>query len=83
MNRLPNTFTTQGQIDKMKQFIRNFTTSSASKVASTTHLMRWIESGFDLAKISKEALGELVKLAAVAEDKNRIAVCDLLRLLVL
>jgi len=39
MNRLPMSFTATGQIDKMKTFIRNFTTNSASRVQSTSNLM--------------------------------------------
>ena len=67
----------------MKTFIRNFTTNSASKVRSTTNIMSWIENGFNLEAMPKQAIDELCALAAVAEDKNKIAVCDLLRLLVL
>ena len=45
--------------------------------------MSWIENGFNLEAIPKQAIDELCALAAVAEDKNKIAVCDLFRLLVL
>ena len=45
--------------------------------------MSWIENGFNLEAMPKQAIDELCALAAVAEDKNKIAVCDLLRLLVL
>ena len=70
-------------MDKMKQFIRTFTTNSASKVQSTANLMQWIEGSFDIASIPKEAINELADLARIAQDKNKIAVCDLFRLLVL
>lgn len=70
-------------MDKMKQFIRNFTSNSASKVRSIANLMRWIESSFDVASIPREAIDELADLAKIAEEKNKIAVCDLFRLLVL
>ena len=45
--------------------------------------MQWIEGGFNLEAIPKKAIDELSALALVAEDKNKIAVCDLFRLLVL
>ena len=45
--------------------------------------MSWIENGFNLEAMPKQAIDELCALAAVAEDKNKIAVCDLFRLLVL
>lgn len=83
MNRLPVSFGQTGQMDKMKQFIRNFATNSASKVKSTANLMSWIESSFDTNSIPKQAIDELADLARIAEDKNKIAVCDLFRLLVL
>ena len=83
MNRLPMSFTQTGQQDKMKTFIRNFTTSSANQVRSTSNVMQWIESGFNLEAIPDAAIDELSELAKVAQDKNKIAVCDLFRLLVL
>ena len=76
-------FTQTGQQDKMKTFIRNFTTSSANQVRSTSNVMQWIESGFNLEAIPDAAIDELSELAKVAQDKNKIAVCDLFRLLVL
>ena len=45
--------------------------------------MQWIESGFNLEAIPDAAIDELSELAKVAQDKNKIAVCDLFRLLVL
>ena len=45
--------------------------------------MQWIESGFDLESIPSAAIDEISELTSVAEDKNKIAVCDLIRLLVL
>lgn len=83
MNRLPMSFTATGQVDKMKQFVKNLAGSSTGKVRSTTNLMQWIESGFNLEAIPQAAIDEICELAAVAEDKAKIAVCDLLRLLVL
>ena len=83
MNRLPMSFNQTGQQDKMKQFISNFATSSANKVRSTSNVMQWIESGFNLEAIPDAAIDELSELAKVAQDKNKIAVCDLFRLLFL
>ena len=83
MNRLPMSFAAKGQEEKMKQFISNFAKASAGRVGSTTNLLQWIEGGFNLEAIPKRAIDELSALALVAEDKNKIAVCDLFRLLVL
>jgi len=83
MNKLPTSFAATGQMDKMKQFIKNFATNSASEVASTAHVMQWIESSFDLEAIPNAAIDELVSLAEVAEDKSKIALIDLFRLLIL
>ena len=68
----------------MKEVIRKFTTFSANRVKSTTNVMQWIESGgFNLEACPNLAIDELCDLAEVAQDKNKIAVCDLFRLLVL
>ena len=83
MNRLPTSFTATGQMDKMKQFIKNFAASSASEVSSTAHVMQWIETSFDLESIPNDAINELVQLAEIAEDKSKIALIDLFRLLIL
>lgn len=45
--------------------------------------MQWIESSFDLESIPNQAIDELVQLAEVAEDKSKIALIDLFRLLIL
>lgn len=42
----------------------------------------WLET-FDIKHISAQALDELVALSEIAEDKQKIALVDLLRLLVL
>jgi len=44
MNKLPSSFAQTGQMEKMKTFIKNFATSQASEVSSTTHVMQWIEN---------------------------------------
>lgn len=83
MNRLPVCFTNQGQIDKMKEFIISFAKRSEKDVKSTKELMAWLEGSMNLEAISKAAIDELVELAEIAEDKNKIALVDLFRLLVL
>ena len=45
--------------------------------------MQWIESGFNIDGIPRQAIDELCQLAKVAEDKSKIAISDLFRLLVL
>ena len=67
----------------MKQFVKNFATSSAGDVSSNTHVLQWIEAGFSMESIPKQAIDELRELAEVAEDKNKIALVDLFRLLIL
>ena len=67
----------------MKQFVKNFATSSASEVSSTTHVLQWIDASFNIEAIPNEAINELRELAEVAEDKNKIALIDLFRLLIL
>ena len=67
----------------MKQFIRNTVNGLASRVQSTTNVMNWIESGFNIESIPQAAIDELCLLANVAEDKSKIAISDLFRLLVL
>ena len=45
--------------------------------------MQWIESGFNIDGIPRQAIDELCLLARVAEDKSKIAISDLFRLLIL
>ena len=67
----------------MKQFIRNTVNGLQSRVQSTANVMQWIESGFNIDGIPRQAIDELCKLAKVAEDKSKIAISDLFRLLIL
>ena len=83
MNKLPTTFAARGQMDKMKQFIKNFATRSASEVSSTANVMQWIDGSFDIEAVPDTAINELRELAEVAEDKNKIALIDLFRLMIL
>lgn len=45
--------------------------------------MQWIENSFDIDNVPNEAINELKELAEVAEGKEKIAMFDLFRLLVL
>ena len=83
LNLLPVCFTTQGQIDKMKEFILNFANKSAKDVKSTAAITSWLSGSMDLEAIPRPAIDELVQLAEIAEDRSKIALVDLLRLLVL
>ena len=67
----------------MREFIISFAKRSEKDVKSTKELMAWLEGSMNLEAISKAAIDELVELAEIAEDKNKIALVDLFRLLVL
>jgi hypothetical protein len=73
-----------GNLEKMKEFVSNFTKSEEVKkeVASTENLMKWL-SGFKLENMPREAIDELVSMIEIAEDKFKIALIDLLRLLMM
>ena len=45
--------------------------------------MQWIDGSFDIENCPNEAINELKELAEVAEGKEKIALFDLFRLLVL
>jgi hypothetical protein len=66
----------------MKEFIQNFAKKSEKDVKSTKALVSWLDS-INLEAIPKPAIDELVELAEIAEDRSKIALVDLLRLLVL
>lgn len=79
MNRLPVGFTATGQIDKMREFIGKL---AAQATIKANHLQQWLQT-FDIKKMPREAIDQLISLAASAEDKSKIALVDLLRLVVL
>jgi hypothetical protein len=83
MNLMPVCFTNQGQIEKMKEFILSFAKKSHADVKSTKELSAWLEGDMNLDSIPKPAIDELVELSEIAEDRSKIALIDLLRLLVL
>lgn len=69
-------------IDKMKEFITNFANSpdTQKEVKSLENIKKWL-TGFKLESIPKEAIDELVTMIEIAEDKSKIALIDLVRLL--
>lgn len=80
-NLLPIGYTNAGQQDKMKEFIGKLANQSASEV-KVDLLLKWLET-FDTNKMDKHCIDQLVELAEIAEDKQKIALIDLLRLVVL
>jgi hypothetical protein len=82
MNKMPIAFESAGNIDKMKDFIRKFAQTSEKEVKSTTNIIAWLDN-FDLKTAPQKAIDELVELAEVAEDKNKMALIDMFRLLVI
>ena len=67
----------------MKDFILTFARKSEKEVKSTKELCAWLSGSMNLEAIPKPAIDELVELASIAEDRSKIALVDLLRLLVL
>lgn len=82
MNKMPIAFESAGNIDKMKDFIRKFAQTSEKEVKSTTNIIAWLDN-FDLKTAPQKAIDELVELAEVAEDKNKMALIDMFRLLII
>jgi hypothetical protein len=66
----------------MKEFITKFADSETVKkeVGEVENLKKWLKN-FDLEVISHEALNDLMKMVEVAGEKSKIALIDLLRLL--
>lgn len=73
-----------GAIDKMKEFVLNFAKSEEAQkeVKSTVNIQQWL-SAFKLEYAPREAIDELMTLVEIAEDKNKIALTDLIRLLMM
>ena len=67
----------------MKDFISKFAKQSQADVDSTAAINAWLEGSFDLNGIPKAAIDELRQLAEIAEDKPKIALVDLIRLVIL
>ena len=79
---MPRSFNTAGNLDKMKQVILKHVSSEAveKEVGKVEHFKEWLNV-FSLEDIPQEALAELFQLVEGAEDKNKMALVDLLRLL--
>ena len=71
-------------LDKMKEFISNFADSEDVKkdVKSTENMKKWL-STFKLESMPRDAIDELFAMVEVAEDKNKIALIDLVRLIMM
>lgn len=84
MNLAPQGFTSMNLIEKMREFVQNFVNSEDVKkeVKSTGHIRKWLES-FKLEAMPRDAIDELIEMVEVAEDKNKIALIDLVRLLMM
>lgn len=83
MNKLPTSFDSKAHASKMKDFTIKFVTQSQSEVKSTAAVSAWLNGSFDLDNCPKAAIDELRELAEIAEDKSKIALIDLFRLLML
>lgn len=81
---MPQGFTAMTNFDKMKEFVAKFVISDEAQkeVKSTLNIKMWLQS-FKLEKMPHEAIDELVQLIEIAEDKSKIALIDLTRLLLL
>ena len=71
-------------IEKMREFVSTFAKSTEvqKEVSSTEHIQKWLV-GFKIESMPKEAIDEFMSMIDVAEDKNKIALIDLLRLLMI
>jgi hypothetical protein len=65
----------------MKQFIQKVVEQNKAEVKIDL-FSNWLES-FDYKNINGPTIDQLVALAEIAEDKSKIALIDLLRLVVL
>lgn len=80
----PVRYDAQTNMDKMKQFIAKFVDSAAvtKEVGEVPNFKAWLQE-FKLDSISQAAIGELIQLIAAAEERTKIALIDLARLLML
>jgi hypothetical protein len=78
----PQPFSTLANLDKMKQFIEKFVDSEtvSKEVGEVASFKKWLGE-FKLEEMSYGAIDELVQMVEVAEDRSKIALIDLLRLL--
>lgn len=66
----------------MKEFIQKFVDSDTVKneVGSVENFNKWLQI-FDFESIPQKAIDELIEMLQVAEDRSKIALMDLIRLL--
>jgi len=78
----PQSFLAQTNLDKMKQFIQKFADSETVKkeVGAVDNFQEWIKT-FALDNIPQKAIDELIQMTEVAEERSKIALIDLVRLL--
>lgn len=71
-------------LEKMKEFVLKFAESDEVKkdLPTTENLLKWLH-GFKIEAMPREAIDELMQMVEVAEDKNKIALIDLTRLLMM
>lgn len=68
----------------MKEFVTKFATSDEALKeikTGTKNLQNWLNT-LKLEKMPAEAIDELMQLIEIAEDKSKIALIDLVRLLI-
>lgn len=80
----PVRFDAQTNMDKMKEFIAKFVNSETvtKEVGEVANFKAWLP-GFQFDNIPQAAIGELIEMVAAAEEKTKIALIDLTRLLML
>lgn len=81
MNLKPMMYEDTKAVETIKKFLQNLVSQSKSEL-KLDNFSQWLET-FNTKVISKPAMDELVQLAEIAEDKNKIAVFDCMRLLIL
>ena len=66
----------------MKEFIQKFVNSDTVKneCGSVENFNKWLQI-FDFESIPQKAIDELIEMLQVAEDRSKIALMDLIRLL--
>ena len=66
----------------MKEFVTSLSNSEDVKkeVGDVVNFKKWLET-FKLESMPREAIDELMQMVEIAEDKSKIALIDLVRLL--
>lgn len=66
-------------LTQMKGFVQKLVDSSPN----SQNLVNWIEAGFNTDNVPDAAVDELVQIMEKGDDKTKMALSDLLRLLIL